>query len=52
MSAKNPTQPIKDQLIEENLKRAFVDKANEAVPDELLLLLEKLKSQDQENGTS
>ncbi len=51
MSAK-PSTPIKDQLIEENLKRAFADKANEAVPPELLALLERLKAQDDENGAN
>lgn len=49
MSSK-PRTPIKDQLIEENLKRAFADKANEAVPAELLALLDKLKAQDETNG--
>lgn len=50
MSAKETARQIKDQLIEENLKRAFSSKANEAVPDELLALLDKLKAQDESNG--
>ena len=52
MSAKDESQQIKDQLIEENLKRAFTSKASEAVPDELLALLSKLKEQDDADGTS
>ncbi|MEL6641952.1 MAG: NepR family anti-sigma factor [Pseudomonadota bacterium] len=52
MSAKDTAQQIKDQLIEENLKRAFTSKANEAVPDDLLALLDKLKAQDDANDPS
>ncbi len=52
MSAKDAARQVKEQLIEENLKRAFTSKANEAVPDELLALLEKLKAQDDANGPS
>ena len=49
MSHKASTS-LKDQLIEENLKRAFKNKANEAVPDDLLALIDKLKAQDEKNG--
>ena len=49
MTTKDPAQQIKDHMIEENLKRAFTDKANEDVPTELLSLLAQLKSQDEEN---
>ncbi|MEL6572553.1 MAG: NepR family anti-sigma factor [Pseudomonadota bacterium] len=52
MSAKDTARRIKDQMIEDNLKRAFTSKANEAVPDELLALLDKLKAQDDSNGPS
>ncbi len=52
MSAKDTARQIKDQMIEDNLKRAFTSKANEAVPDELLALLDKLKAQDDSNGPS
>lgn len=49
MSSK-PESPIKNQLIEENLKRAFADKASEALPPDLLALLDKLKAQDDADG--
>ncbi len=47
MTTRDPMRSRKDKLIEENLKKAFEDKANEDVPPELLALLDKLKSQDE-----
>lgn len=51
MSSEDPGRNVKDRLIEENLKRAFTDKAKEDVPPELLALLEQLKSQDDQHGS-
>jgi hypothetical protein len=34
-----------DRQIEENLRRAYEDTLNEAIPDEMAQLLQKLKSQ-------
>lgn len=47
MSAEDPNRKVKDRLIEENLRKAFTNKASEDVPAELLSLLEQLKSQDE-----
>lgn len=49
MTADDPTRKIKDKMIEENLKRAFTDKASEKVPDELMSLLDQLRAQEKEN---
>lgn len=50
MASEDPNRKVKDRLIEENLKRAFSDKASEEVPSELLSLLEQLRSQDEHHG--
>lgn len=41
----------KKDLIKENLRRAFDDKATEDLPADLVALLAKLKEQDAQNGT-
>jgi len=50
MATEKIPRNLKDRLIEENLKKAFADKASEDVPAELLNLLEELRKQDQSNG--
>lgn len=40
-----------DDLIKENLRRAFEDKAAEELPTELIALLAQLRDQDDQNGT-
>ncbi len=40
----------KENLIKENLRRAFDDKATEDLPTDLLALLEQLRGQDEQNG--
>jgi hypothetical protein len=44
-------QARKENLIRENLRRAFDDKATEELPSDLLALLEQLRGQDDKNGT-
>ncbi|WP_394178322.1 NepR family anti-sigma factor [Yoonia maritima] len=39
-----------DNLIKENLRRAFEDKASEELPAELVALLAQLRDQDDHNG--
>ncbi|WP_458792841.1 NepR family anti-sigma factor [Yoonia sp. MH D7] len=41
----------KENLIRENLKRAFDDKATEELPTDLLELLAQLRGQDEQNGS-
>lgn len=40
----------KENLIKENLRRAFDDKATEELPSNLLDLLAQLRGQDERNG--
>ncbi|WP_162617695.1 NepR family anti-sigma factor [Yoonia maritima] len=40
-----------DNLIKDNLRRAFDDKASEELPTELIALLAQLRDQDDQNGT-
>lgn len=42
----------KENLIKENLRRAFDDKATEELPSDLMALLAQLRGQDEQNGTS
>tara|TARA_R110002051_G_scaffold1008_1_gene4876 strand:+ start:8513 stop:8683 length:171 start_codon:yes stop_codon:yes gene_type:complete len=39
----------KENLIKENLRRAFDDKATEELPSDLLALLAQLRGQDNQN---
>lgn len=50
MATEKIPRHLKDRLIEENLKRAFAEKASEDVPAHLLNLLEELRKQDLSNG--
>ena len=50
VTAKIPRN-LKDRLIEENLKRAFADKASEDLPDQLVKLLENLREQDRSDDS-
>lgn len=40
-----------ENLIKENLRRAFQDRATEELPTDLLSLLEQLRGQDEQNNT-
>lgn len=37
-------------LIKDQLRRSFHDRANEALPDDLMNLINKLREQDEQNG--
>lgn len=41
-----------ENLIKENLRRAFLDKATEELPTDLLALLEQLRGQDEQNNSN
>lgn len=50
MAPPKPSRKINKDMIEENLRKAFSDKAKEDVPDTLLSLLAQLKAQDEADG--
>ena len=50
MAPSNSSRKVNKEMIEENLKKAFADKAKEDVPDTLLSLLAQLKAQDEADG--
>lgn len=48
---KRDGQEPRENLIKENIRRAFVEKEGEALPPDLLNLLAQLRAQDDSDGS-
>ncbi len=46
---RDTSEARKENLIKENLRRAYDDKATEQLPDDLMALLAQLRGQDEQN---